>query len=128
MRAGDALRLQGRYEKAISVYEEVLAVREWRGALTPQVLFALGSCRQALGQWAEAFACFQRIYVLYGGYPVWVAKGYVQSLVCLDELGEREEEMVRTCEEMLRVPALAAYPEAETARAYLRRLGRGAER
>ncbi len=128
LRAGDALRLQGRYEEAISVYEEVLAVREWRGALTPQVLFALGSCRQALGQWAEAFACFQRIYVLYGGYPVWVAKGYVQSLVCLDELGEREEEMVRTCEEMLRVPALAAYPEAETARAYLRRLGRGAER
>ncbi|OUX38570.1 MAG: hypothetical protein CBE26_01050 [Kiritimatiellaceae bacterium TMED266] len=127
MRAGDALRLQGRYEEAITVYEEVLGVREWRGSLTPQLLFEMGSCRQSLGQWAEAFACFQRIYVLYGGYPDWVVKAYVESLVCLDKLGGREKEMVRTCEEMLSIPVIAAYPEAEMARAYLRRLGGGVE-
>ena len=38
-RAGDALRFQGRYKEAIEVYEEILTTREWRGELTPEVLF-----------------------------------------------------------------------------------------
>jgi len=99
----------------------------WRGSPVPQLLFEMGSCRLSLGQWAEALACFQRIYVLYGGYPEWVVKAYVESLVCLDKLGGREKEMVRTCEEMLSIPVIAAYPEAEMARAYLLRLSGGVE-
>jgi tetratricopeptide (TPR) repeat protein len=123
VRAGDALRLQGRFEEAISLYEEVLSAREWRGELTPQVLFWMGSCRKALGQWEEAFAYYQRIYVLYGGYPAWVAKAYIESMNCLEILGEREEELLRTCREMISIPALASFPETEIARGWLERLG-----
>ncbi|MAW40522.1 MAG: hypothetical protein CMF27_06350 [Kiritimatiellaceae bacterium] len=122
VRAGDALRFQGRYEEAISLYEEVLATREWRGGLTPEVLFWMGSCRMALGQWAEAFAYYQRIYVLYGGYPAWVAKAYIESMNCLEALGGREEELMQTCREMILIPALAFFPETDIARAWLERL------
>ena len=82
----------------------------------------MGSCRQALGQWAEAFAYYQRIYVLYGGYPAWVAKAYMESMVCLEALGGREEELLQTCREMISIPALAAFPETDEARERLKQL------
>ena len=122
LRAGDALRFKGRYKEAIDVYEEILTTREWRGELTPEVLFWMGSCRQALGQWAEAFAYYQRIYVLYGGYPAWVVKAYMESMVCLEALGGREEELLQTCKEMISIPALATFPETDYARDRLNRL------
>jgi hypothetical protein len=76
----------------------------------------------ALGQWAEAFAYYQRIYVLYGGYPAWVAKAYIESMNCLEALGGREEELMQTCREMILIPALASFPETDIARAWLERL------
>ena len=51
-----------------------------------------------------------------------MAKAYVKSIVCLEALGGREEELLQTCREMISIPALAAFPETGEARARLKQL------
>ena len=114
-RRGDIRRRQGRWTEAIEAYTVLLGVRDWRGPLFPEALYWIGECHLQLDNPREAFAFFQRIYVLYGAYPGWVAKGYLRSAECLDRLGERAQ-AVATLEEMLAQPALADLPEAATAR------------
>jgi tetratricopeptide (TPR) repeat protein len=121
-RRGDIYRMQQKYEQALEAYKEVLAVREWRGPLTPEALFCSGTCKFELGEIEEAFAYFQRIYVLYEDYTEWVAPAYAESIRCLERLGGREEEMVRTCREMLANEAVAATPEGQAARKRLEEL------
>ncbi|MBT8043190.1 MAG: tetratricopeptide repeat protein [Pontiella sp.] len=118
-RRGDAFRLQGRFEEALEAYKEVLSVREWRGELTPEALYYSGICKMKLGEVEEAFAFFQRIYVLYEEYLQWVAPAYAKSIECLELLGDREQDIINTIEEMLANEAVAATPEGASARKLL---------
>ncbi|MBT8046063.1 MAG: tetratricopeptide repeat protein, partial [Pontiella sp.] len=118
-RRGDAFRLQGRFEEALEAYKEVLSVREWRGELTPEALYYSGICKMKLGEVEEAFAFFQRIYVLYEEYLQWVAPAYAKSIECLELLGDREQDIMNTIEEMLANEAVAATPEGANARKLL---------
>ncbi len=121
-RRGDIFRIQGKHDLAIEAYTEVLAIREWRGPLTPEALYWMGVCKLAVGETEEAFNYFQRIYVLYEDYTEWVAPAYAKSIQCLEELGGREQDIVKTCKEMLANEAVAATPEGEEARKRLRLL------
>lgn len=116
--AGDALRLMARYDEAIEMYSQLLKVRAWRGPLTPESLYWSAVCKRSQGDTEKAFAYFQRVYVLYGQYPEWVAKAYAGSVACLRELG-REDELIRTWREMLAIPEVAARPEGREAQAGL---------
>lgn len=121
MLKADAYRLTKQYDLAIKTYKEIFAVREWRGPLTPQALYWVGVCTLEQGNALEAFAFFQRVYVMYEGYTEWVAKAYEGSLLCLEKLG-RTEDVIRTCQEMLANDAVAATPEGLAARARLAKL------
>jgi len=121
--AGDAAMYEGRYKVASQIYDEILKNRSWRGALTPEVLYNNGKCRQGLEQWSEAFMFFQRIFVLYGNYSKWVARAYLQSIICLDHIGEKENDMIKLYNEMKSVPELQLFPEIKETYNYLKKLG-----
>lgn len=117
----DAYRGMKKYDEAIATYKELFAVRDWRGPLTPQALYWIGVCNEDVGKTEEAFAFFQRVYVLYEGYTEWVAKAYEGSVRCLRKLG-RTDDIIRTYQEMLSKEAVAATPEGVQARLELSRL------
>jgi TolA-binding protein len=116
-----AYRELKRYEEAITTYKELFAIREWRGPLTPQALYWIGVCTENLGKPEEAFAFFQRVYVLYEGYTEWVVKSYEGSVRCLEKL-KRTDDIIRTYQEMLSNEKVAATPEGARARRELDRL------
>ena len=118
----DAHRLSKQYPEAIKTYTELFAVREWRGPLTPEALYWIGYCKNEKRETEEAFAFFQRVYVLYEGYTDWAAKAYEASVGCLRKLGGREEDIVRTVQEMLANEKIAATPEGKRARVLLNQL------
>jgi tetratricopeptide (TPR) repeat protein len=122
--AADALRLLKDYDGAVELYNRFLSVREWRGPLTPQVLYWTGACRYEQGRLEEAFAFFQRVYVLYEGYPEWTSKAYEGSVNCLRKLG-RQEEVIKTLREMVGNAAVAVTPEGLRAKAELAKLPEG---
>jgi TolA-binding protein/5-hydroxyisourate hydrolase-like protein (transthyretin family) len=118
----DALRLSGRLDEAVKTYNELFAVREWRGPLTPESLYWIGVCLEQQAKPDEAFAFFQRVYVLYEEYVEWTAKAYVGSVRCLEKLG-RSDEALKTIQEMLSKPAIAATAEGRQAQAKLTAAG-----
>jgi TolA-binding protein len=98
-RLGDVYRAQEQYDQAVEAYETLLGVRAWRGPLFPEALFWIGICRRAQHRPEEAFAYFQRIYVLYSAYPEWTARAYLESAACLEQVG-RHDEAAATLREM----------------------------
>ena len=71
MRLGDVKRIQGHFDEAVKRYEEVLQVKEWKGELWPEALYFIGESLREQGKEKEAYAFFQRIYVLYPHYKEW---------------------------------------------------------
>ncbi len=124
----DALRQTQRYADAVETYTELFAVREWRGPLTPESLYWIGFCKNKLGETEEAFAFFQRVYVLYEGYTDWAAKAYDASIECLKKMGGREADIIRTCQEMLVNEKIAVTPEGKRAQVLLNQLRPAGER
>jgi TolA-binding protein len=121
-RRGDAFRLQKKYDEALEAYKEVLSIREWRGPLTPEALFYSGLCKMEMDKTDEAFAYFQRIYVLYEEYTQWVAPAYARSIQCLELMGGHEQDIVNTCKEMLANEKVASTPEGGEAARRLQEL------
>jgi TolA-binding protein len=119
----DAFRLSGRWAKAIETYQKIFSIRTSHGSLAPETLYWIGICKREQGETEKAFAFFQRIYVLYKGYPEWVAKAYEASAECLEKLG-RTDEMIQTLQEMVAIPALQNTPEAQKAAGILRKLNK----
>ena len=118
------LRRQKKYEEAIALFTRVLAVREWRGEIWAASLYGIGMCHLEQGNVQEAFAFFQRLYVLYEAYPEWAGRAYVRSAECLEKLG-RTREAIQTYQEMLRKPDMAGTDSAAKARAEMKRLESG---
>jgi tetratricopeptide (TPR) repeat protein len=108
------------FEPAMEAYMRVLEVKEWRGPLWPEALCQIGSILVEQGKLQEAFAYFQRVYVLYGGYPEWAARAYLLSGETLEKLNRRRE-AIDTYREML---ANDAYRSTEYGRRAAERLGK----
>lgn len=120
-READLLRLEDRPDEAIELYLKVLENKDWRGPLWPECLYQVGLTHLEHGDLRKAFAYFQRVYVLYDGYPEWTARAYLQSGICLEKLNRRQE-AVATYEEMLGREAFRGRPEYTAAREHLERL------
>jgi len=121
----DSYRLRKKYDLAVKTYEELSGNREWRGPLTPQALYWIGMYKLELDQVEEAFAFFQRVYVMYEGYSELAAKAYEASIRCLEQLGGRTSEIIATYEEMVSKEDIASTPEGIRAREQLAKLRPG---
>lgn len=120
-RQADMFKEQKKYKDAIALYEKILKVREYRGPLWPESLYQIGVCRLQEGNAREAFAYFQRIYVLYQNYADWTARAYLQSAICLENLNKRQD-AIKTYSEMLSNERLKQTPEYQEAEKRLAKL------
>ena len=113
-RAADMKVAMNRGDEAMADYLRILEIREWRGPLWPEALFQIGQLLQAQGKLQESFAYYQRVYVLYSGYPEWAARAYLQSGLVLEKLNRRRE-AIATYEEMLASETMRATEPAREA-------------
>ena len=114
----------GQPNAARALFEQVAANRAWRGEATAEALFNLGeiAARRATPEdLAAAQAHFQRVYLGYKRFPVWVAKAYLRSADTFVALGQHPA-AVDTLNRMLTFELLRSLPEAEQARERLRKL------
>ncbi len=116
------LLAMGRLAEARKVFEQVAAVREWRGESTAFSVYSLGEIEAQQGRWAEANAYFQRVYVGYQKFLPWVAKAYLRSAESFEKLGQTQE-AANTYRELLRNEKLTSFAEAEEARKKLAAMG-----
>ncbi len=116
-----AMLALNRDDEAKPIFELVAQTREWRGEPTAESVFSLGEIQRKKGNWAEANAFYQRVFVTYRKFTKWVAKSYLQSAEMFVKLGKNQEAM-KTLSEMLRDEKLAQLPEAATARERLKQL------
>ncbi len=114
----------GRLDEAQKAFEQVAAVREWRGETTAFAVYSLGEIAAKRNQWAEANAYYQRVYVGYQKFLPWVAKAYIGSGESFEKLGKNQE-AVKTYQEMLRNDKLSGFAETGEARKRLAALGQG---
>ncbi|HEY5952900.1 MAG TPA: tetratricopeptide repeat protein [Terrimicrobiaceae bacterium] len=121
MRLGDVKRTQGHFDEAAKRYGEVLQVKEWKGELWPEALYATGECLREQGNDKQAYAYYQRIYVLYPHYKEWTAKAYLRCAEISEKLGLKEE-AVRTLGEMLANQSLRSTSEYVSAEKRLKEL------
>lgn len=120
-RMGDLLMEKGKHEEAIKRFEQVLEVKEWRGELWPESLLKIGDCLAAQGKLREAFAYYQRVYVLYQHYARWTALAYLRSATVSEKLGVKADAITQL-KEMLALEDLKDTPEYQEARARLEKL------
>lgn len=114
LREGDLLRQRGEFDAAIAAYRTVLQTRQWRGPAWAEANFKTGLAHLESGQTKEAFAFWQRVYVLYGSMAEWAAPAYLQSGRALESLG-RPEDAVATYRELLAQAHLSQTPSAREA-------------
>ncbi|CAN5605273.1 hypothetical protein BH18VER1_BH18VER1_06710 [soil metagenome] len=116
----------GKLAEAKKVFEQVAAVREWRGEATAFSVYSLGEIEARQGRWAEANAFYQRVYVGYRKFLPWVAKAYMRSAESFEKLGKKEE-AANTYRELVRLSndkkELARFPETIEARKRLEAMG-----
>jgi TolA-binding protein len=114
----------GRLDEAKPVFEQIASTREWRGETTAFAVYSLGDIMRRQGKLPEAIVYYQRVFVAYQRYLPWVAKAYIASAECFEQLG-KSQEAVNTYREMLKNPKLQDFEEARTARTQLQKLGSG---
>jgi TolA-binding protein len=118
LRLGDLYRQQGEPDKAIEAYTLILSVKEWRGELWPTALLRLGDTEMERERFLEASGYYQRVYVMYTGFPALAAEAYYKGAQALQNLGESDK-MREVLEEMLDQPEFANQPVAREARILL---------
>lgn len=91
-----------------------------------EALARLGDAYLKIGQPEKAVPCYQRIYVMYGRWPEYVAKAYWQSGQAFEKLS-RLPEAAATYREFLERGDLSGYDEYNVAKQRLNELGSRAE-
>lgn len=121
---GDMLLKLGKPDEAFEAYRMVQGVAEWRATVFAEAMYGLGECLKAQFKYDEAHAYFQRTYLLYAGRDggKWAAKAYLNAAECQNAAGKTAE-AIKTLNEMLEDPDLISLPEADTARAMLKKYG-----
>ncbi len=114
---------QQKYDDADKCFESVLGVREWRGPLWPAALYGRAECARLRRQLDKAAAYYERIYVMYGRYRDWTAKGYLRRAQCLEQLREPAKAR-QVLQEMLAADDLRASAEGKEAQQRLANLER----
>ncbi len=110
------------YEKARKIFEEVAAVREWRGETTAYALYQIAEIQFRQGKWQEATGLFERVAVTQQKYPTWAARAYNRAAEGYRKMGKNEVAKERL-KEMLAKEKFQALPQAEEARKQLAEIG-----
>jgi tetratricopeptide (TPR) repeat protein len=119
-----ALLALGRIDEAKTGFEQIVMTREWRGDATAFGLYSLGKIAQQKSDWAAAIAYYQRVYVAYQRYLPWVAKAYLDSGFCFEQLGYKDAAL-KTYSEAANNPKLACFAECDAAKRRLAELSGG---
>ncbi len=115
--------LLGRLDAAQELFEQVAGNRAWRGEATAESLYQLGEIAMRRGtpdDIAKAQAHYQRVYLGYKRFDLWVARAYLRSADAFDALGQKQE-AIDTLNRLLSFENLRSLPEAEQARERLRK-------
>jgi tetratricopeptide (TPR) repeat protein len=110
----------GRYDEAKKLFEQVAAIKEWRGESTAEAVYQLGEIEFRQGRYNEAIAHFRRVFVAYQKFSPWVARAYVRTAESFDKAGRRFDG-IKNLQEMMRNEKLQGLPETEEARQLLQR-------
>lgn len=121
LRLGDVYRMQEKWPEAVETYTLILSVKDWRGEIWPMALNRLGDTHREMGKNLEATGFYERVYVLYSGYPAEAAEAYYKRAETLVEMGESEKAK-ETLKDMLDQSAMASQPIAQNARVLLLKL------
>lgn len=118
---GKALLMQGRFDAAKKIFDQVVGTKEWRGELTAKAMLSLGDLEEKRGNTAAAIQYYQRVFVAYQRYPEVVIPAYLKAADGFVKLGEPAKAAAHL-REMLSKPRLADSPLAEQARQKLQTL------
>ena len=87
----DALRLQKKYDEAVYYYQKVYMARRVGGEISAEAIYKTGICYYEQGQWANAHACFERVFVMYFTFEYWASRAYYYDARALFTLGLRRD-------------------------------------
>ena len=87
----DALRLQKKYDEAIYYYQKIYMARRMGGEIAAEAIYKTGICYYEQGQWANAHACFERVFVMYFNFEYWGSRAYYYDARALFTLGLRRD-------------------------------------
>lgn len=111
----DILTQSGRTEEAVSVLEELLALKNARGRPHAKALLGIANAYESAREPEKAIAYYQRIYTVYRAYPELLAVAYPKSAKLFEEIGNPRAAL-ETYREMLadkRLSSLDGYEEAQ---------------
>lgn len=97
--------------------------KDWRGEPTARAVFGLGEVERVRGQWPEAIAYYQRVFVSWIKYPQWPARAYLRAAEGMDKLGKRDFAIRHLKELVRKVDKFGTLPEYQQAKAQLRAWG-----
>lgn len=120
----DILYKMGKFEEAEQAYYMILGVSQWRGSIFAEATYGMGKCRMGNDDLEGAHTFFQRTYLLFKAYDNgdWAAKGYLAAADTLVKLG-RNQDAVKTLEDMLSNEYTNSNPLAEQVREQLKKIG-----
>ncbi len=102
MLRADSLRMQKKYEDARYHYLRIAMNRKGIGEWGAEALYKTGVCYYEQGDWANAHAYFERVYVVYFKFEYWGARAYYYASRSLYSLGNRRDTCATLVEYMRR--------------------------
>ncbi|MBO5781842.1 MAG: hypothetical protein J6R08_05215 [Opitutales bacterium] len=86
--AGDCLRFQKKYKEARGEYLKISMNRKMQGKPAAEAIYKCGLSYFEEEKWANAYECFQRVFVAYFGFEEWSSLAYYYGAKSLLELGD----------------------------------------
>jgi len=108
------------FGEVAKTFKSILGVGAWRGEVSAEATYRLAEAYYSLGDYRQAFAFFQRTYLVYKAYDNgrWAAESYLRSADCLKALG-RESAARNTYRAMLLDKYVNELPQAAVAKTAL---------
>ncbi len=91
MLLADCYRMQKKYESALDEYKKIYMNKRSRGEPVAESMYKSGLCFFEQGQWADAHAYFQRVFVVFFRYEYWGSRAYYYDAQCLYSLKQRRD-------------------------------------
>ena len=91
MLLADCYRMQKKYQLALDEYKKIYMNKRSRGEPVAESMYKSGLCYFEQGQWADAHAYFQRVFVVFFRYEYWGSRAYYYDAQCLYSLKQRRD-------------------------------------
>lgn len=85
---GDSLRFQKKYKDAREEYLKISMNRKMQGKPAAEAIYKCGLAYFEEEKWANAYECFQRVFIAYFNFEEWSALAYYYGARSLLELGD----------------------------------------